>query len=236
MNRKTATRAFRRKHITRETSLLKAVSARPYTLPELDYDFGALEPHISGRIMELHHGKHHAGYVKNTNLTIAQLEEARATDDFTRLAALEHALAFNLSGHVLHSIFWKNMTPKGGGRPDGALARAIDASFGSFEKFRRQLTEVASTIMGSGWAALVWEPVGERLIATQIHDHQSNLAQGGVPLMVIDAWEHAYYLQYQNQKTVFFEALWHLWNWKDVAERFAAAGRLDLLVPGGASG
>ena len=212
----------------------KAASVPRYTLPELDYDFSALEPHISGRIMELHHGKHHAGYVKNTNLMITLLEEARATEDLTRLAALERALAFNLSGHVLHSILWKNMTPKGGDRPDGALARAIDRDFGSFETFRRQLTEVASTIMGSGWAALIWEPVGGRLLATQIYDHQSNACQGGVPLMVIDAWEHAYYLQYQHQKTFFFEAVWHLWNWKDVAERFAAAQRLNLLVPGGA--
>jgi Fe-Mn family superoxide dismutase len=220
----------------RSFSSPKAVLAPRYTLPELDYDFGALEPHISGKIMELHHGTHHAGYVKSTNLTLTLLEEARATEDFTHLAALERSLAFNLSGHVLHSILWKNMTPKGGDRPDGALAGAIDRDFGSFEKFRRQLTEVASTIMGSGWAALIWEPIGERLLATQIYDHQSNLSQGSVPLMVIDAWEHAYYLQYQNQKSAFFEAVWHLWSWKDVAERFASARSLNLLVPGGARG
>ena len=185
-----------------------------YTLPELDYDFGALEPHISGKIMELHHGEHHAGYVKNTNLTITLLEEARATEDLTSLSALERALAFNLSGHVLHSILWKNMTPKGGDRPDGALAQAIDKDFGSFEKFRRQLTEAALTLMGSGWAALIWEPIGKRLLVMQIFDHQSNLIQGGVPLMVIDAWEHAYYLQYKNQKAAFFVAAWRLWNWR----------------------
>jgi len=186
-------------------SFPQAVPAARYALPDLDYDFGALEPHISGKIMELHHGKHHAGYVKNINLTITLLEETRATEDFTRLEALERALAFNLSGHVLHSILWKNMTPKGGDRPDGALAHAIDENFGSFEKL-------------------------------QIYDHQSNLGQGGVPLMVIDAWEHAYYLQYQNEKRSFFEATWHLWNWNDVAERFAAARRLNLLVPGSAGG
>jgi len=213
----------------------KAVIEPRYTLPELDYDFGALEPHISGKIMELHHGKHHAGYVKNTNLTITLLEEARATEDVTRLAALEQTLAFNLSGHVLHSILWKNMKPKGGDRPDGALASAIDKNFGSFEKFQRQLTEIASIIMGSGWAALIWEPIGDRLLATQIHDHQSNLIPGGVPLMVIDAWEHAYYLQYRNQKTAFFDAAWHLWNWEDVADRYAAARR-HLFVPGGPCG
>jgi len=205
----------------------------PYTLPDLDYDFGALEPHISGAIMELHHGRHHAAYVENANATLTRLDEARAMEDFTRLAALERALAFNLSGHILHSIFWKNLVPQGGDRPDGDLARTLDRDFGSFDKFRRQLSEVAATIMGSGWAALIWEPLGKRLLITQIYDHQSNLSQGGVPLMVIDAWEHAYYLQYQSRKAEFFEAVWHLWNWRDIAGRFEAARRLDVGVTAG---
>jgi superoxide dismutase, Fe-Mn family len=201
---------------------------KPYTLPDLSYDYSALEPQISGKIMELHHGKHHATYVKNANSVLEQLDEARQKDDFARLAALERALAFNLSGHILHSIFWKNMIPKGGGEPRGDLAGAIQKDFGAFERFRKQLTEVASTIMGSGWAALVWEPIGKRLLITQIYDHQSNLAQAGVPLMVIDAWEHAYYLQYENRKTEFFEAVWKLWNWQDVAARYASALQLDI--------
>jgi Fe-Mn family superoxide dismutase len=201
---------------------------KPYTLPELPYDYNALEPYISGKIMELHHGKHHAGYVKNANSVLEQLDEARQKDDFARLAALERALAFNLSGHVLHSIFWKNMMPKGGGEPRGEFASAIQKDFGEFKRFRKQLTEVASTIMGSGWAALVWEPIGKRLLITQIYDHQSNLAQAGVPLMVIDAWEHAYYLQYENRKAEFFEAVWKLWNWQDIAARYAAALQLNI--------
>jgi Fe-Mn family superoxide dismutase len=201
---------------------------KPYTLPDLPYDHSALEPQISGKIMELHHGKHHAAYVKNANSVLEQLDEARQKDDFARLAALERALAFNLSGHILHSIFWKNMIPKGGGEPRGDLAGAIQKDFGAFERFRKQLTEVASTIMGSGWAALVWEPIGKRLLITQIYDHQSNLAQAGVPLMVIDAWEHAYYLQYENRKTEFFEAVWKLWNWQDIAARYASALQLDI--------
>jgi len=201
---------------------------KPYTLPDLSYDYSALEPQISGKIMELHHGKHHATYVKNANSVLEQLDEARQKDDFARLAALERALAFNLSGHILHSILWKNMIPKGGGEPRGDLAGAIQKDFGAFERFRKQLTEVASTIMGSGWAALVWEPIGKRLLITQIYDHQSNLAQAGVPLMVIDAWEHAYYLQYENRKTEFFEAVWKLWNWQDVAARYASALQLDI--------
>jgi Fe-Mn family superoxide dismutase len=209
--------------------------AEKYILPDLQYDYGALEPHISGKIMELHHNKHHAAYVSNANATLDRLTEARTKEDFTRLAALERALAFNLSGHVLHSIFWRNLTPKGGGEPSGELGSAIKRDFASFDKFKRQLIEVATSIMGSGWAALIWEPVSQQLLTTQIYDHQSNLSQGGVPLMVIDAWEHAYYLQYQNQKTAFFEAVWQLWNWEDIANRYAAATRLDLELPGGAA-
>ena len=194
-----------------------------YTLPELPYGFGALEPNISALTMELHHDKHHAAYVKGANTALEQLDEARAKGDYSRLAALERSLAFNLSGHILHSIFWTNLMPKGGGQPEGELARAIARDFGSFDHFKRQLTEVASTIMGSGWGALVWEPLGGRLLTTQIYDHQSNLSQAGVPLMVLDAWEHAYYLQYKNQKTAFFDAIWNLWNWKDISARFERA-------------
>lgn len=195
----------------------------PYTLPDLPYDFSALEPHISGAIMELHHGKHHAAYVKNSNDVLEKLDKARQQEDFSRVAALQRILAFNLSGHILHSILWQNMTPKGGDMPSGNFANALQRDFGTFERFRKQLTEVASTIMGSGWAALVWEPIGKRLLITQIYDHQSNLAQAGIPLMVIDAWEHAYYLQYQNRKAEFFESVWNLWNWQDISARFASA-------------
>jgi len=201
-----------------------------YTLPDLRYDYGALEPHISGRIMELHHDKHHAAYVKGANTTLEKLDEARDKEDYSRLTALEKALAFNLSGHVLHSIFWQNLSPKSGGRPSGELAAAIQEHFGSFEKLKRQLNEVASTIMGSGWAALVWEPLGSRLLTTQIYDHQSNLNQGGIPLLVLDAWEHAFYLQYENRKADFFEAVWNVWNWGDVAQRFEAARHVNVAL------
>ncbi len=203
-----------------------------YALPDLQYDYGALEPHISGKIMELHHDKHHGGYVKGANTTLEQLGEARDKEDFTKIGALEKALAFNLSGHVLHSLFWQNLSPKGGERLTGDLADAIKRDFGSFEKFRTQLTASASTIMGSGWGALVWEPVSERLMTVQIYDHQSNLTQAGMPLLVLDAWEHAYYLQYQNRKADFFEVVWNCWNWKDVAGRFDAAREISVEVSG----
>jgi superoxide dismutase, Fe-Mn family len=194
-----------------------------YTLPDLEYDYGALEPSISGKIMELHHDKHHGAYVKGANTALEKLAEAREKESFDNLPALERALAFNLSGHVLHSLFWENMAPKAGGRPEGELAAAIDRDFDSFDKFKKQLNAAAASIMGSGWAALVWEPLGERLLVSQIYDHQSNLAQAGTPLLVLDAWEHAYYLQYENRKTDFFEKVWAVWDWEDVGSRFKQA-------------
>jgi Fe-Mn family superoxide dismutase len=203
-----------------------------YKLPDLSYDYGALEPHISGKIMELHHDKHHAAYVKGANTALEQLDEARNKEDFTRLVALEKALAFNLSGHILHSLFWQNLAPRVSGRPSGTLGDAIAEHFGDFEKFKRQLTETASTVMGSGWAALIWEPIGQRLLTTQIYDHQSNLSQAGVPILVLDAWEHAFYLQYQNRKKEFFEAVWNVWNWEDVAHRFDAVRQMDVALAG----
>lgn len=204
-----------------------------YKLPELPFDPGALEPHISGRIIELHHGKHHAAYVKNANATLEALQEARAKSDFSRIPALERALAFNISGHILHSVFWRNLVPKGGGTPAaGALSSAIDRDFGSFDAFKQQMNEAAATVMGSGWAALTWEPVGGRLLVSQIYDHQSNVAQGAAPVMVIDAWEHAYYLQYANEKGQFFTALWNLWNWQEIQERFVRLRDTAGALPG----
>ena len=165
---------------------------------------------------------------REANSTLEQLDEARHKGDFTRLAALERSLAFNLSGHILHSLFWQNLTPKGGGRPDRELDEALTRDFGGFDQFKRQVNQAAATIMGSGWAALVWEPLGHRLLTTQIYDHQSNLSQAGIPLLVLDAWEHAFYLQYQNRKTEFFEAVWSVWNWQDVAERYRAARQVNV--------
>lgn len=207
-----------------------------YVLPDLDYDYGALEPHISGRIMELHHGKHHRAYVDGANKTLEQLQEARRSGNLDRAGLLAQTLAFNLSGHVLHSVFWKNMGPGGGGRPSGELAQAIDRDFGGFDPFKQQFSKTAATSMGSGWAVLLWDTLSSQLLIAQVHDHQSNTIQGGVPLLVLDAWEHAYYLQYQNDKVKFFEAVWNVWNWKDVAQRFEEAQRSSLRVGNGAAG
>jgi len=201
-----------------------------YTLPPLPYGYAALEPHISAEIMELHHDKHHQAYVDGANKTVEALIEARAKDDLRHVAALERQLAFNVSGHVLHSIFWRNLSPEGGGKPEGGLALAIERDFGGFGAFEKQLRQVAATIMGSGWAALTWDPVSRRLGTTQIYDHQSNVTQAGIPLLVIDAWEHAYYLQYRNKKADFFAALSNLWNWEDVEQRLLRAQTLDLAI------
>ena len=194
-----------------------------YTLPDLGYDYGALEPHVSAAIMELHHDKHHAAYVKGANQALEKLASAREKDDFGTINQLEKNLAFHLSGHVLHSVFWTNLSPDGGGEPSGPLMEQIGTDFGSFERFRTQMNEAAATIQGSGWALASWEPTGGRIIVQQVHDPQGNHGQGTDPLLAIDAWEHAYYLQYKNEKAAFFDALWNVFSWKDVASRLEVA-------------
>jgi superoxide dismutase, Fe-Mn family len=199
-----------------------------YTLPELTYDYAALEPHLSARILELHHDKHHAAYVKGANTTLEKLADARTTDEFGTINQLEKNLAFHLSGHVMHSIFWRNMSPDGGGEPDGDLADAITEHLGSFEACKAQITEASNNVQGSGWGALSWDPVGKRLIVEQVYDHQGNVGQGGPPLLVLDMWEHAYYLQYENRKQEWVDAFWNIVDWTDVAKRFESARTLDL--------
>jgi Fe-Mn family superoxide dismutase len=165
-----------------------------YELPELPYDYSALEPHYSAEVLELHHDKHHKAYVDGANTTFEKLGEARESGDFGTINQLEKNMAFHLSGHVLHSLFWTNMSPDGGGEPDGDLAAAVKEWFGSYDGFRAQLTEAAMNVQGSGWGALSWEPLAGRLIVEQVYDHQGNVGQGGPPLLVLDMWEHAYYL------------------------------------------
>ncbi|MGN7247912.1 superoxide dismutase [Janibacter anophelis] len=194
-----------------------------YTLPDLPYDYGALEPAMSGEILELHHDKHHATYVKGANDTTEKIAEARDKGDLSGIVGLEKTLAFNVSGHVLHSIFWENLSPDGGDKPDGALGTAIDEHFGSFDKFRAQLTAATQTTQGSGWGVLAWEPLGQRLLVTQVYDHHGNVATGMTPLLAFDAWEHAYYLQYKNVKPDYIEKLWDIVNWNDVSARLEAA-------------
>jgi len=200
-----------------------------YSLPDLPYDYGALEPHYSAEVLELHHDKHHAAYVKGANDTLEKLDAARSSDDFAAIVGLQKSLAFNVSGHVMHSLFWKNLSPDGGGKPEGELQAAIEEHFGDFEAFKAQLTAVTTSIQGSGWGALAWEPIGQRLIVEQVYDHQGNVGNGSGPVLVIDAWEHAFYLQYKNVKADYVEAIWNIVNWADVAERFAKVRSFTLV-------
>lgn len=194
-----------------------------YTLPELPYDAGALAPHISGKIMELHHDKHHQAYVTGANTALEKLAAARDSGDLAAVNLHEKNLAFNLGGHVNHSAFWRNLSPDGGDAPVGELAAAIDADFGSFDKFRAHFTAVAAGVQGSGWAVLAWDAVGQRLIIVQLYDQQSNIVLGLVPIVLLDVWEHAYYLDYLNVRPDYIKAWWNVVNWADAQQRFAAA-------------
>jgi Fe-Mn family superoxide dismutase len=194
-----------------------------YTLPDLPYDYAALEPHISARIMELHHDKHHATYVAGANTALEKLAEARTGGDLTYINQLEKNLAFNLGGHVNHSVFWTNMSPDGGDKPTGELAAAVDEFFGSFDGFRAQFTAAATGLQGSGWAVLGWDPLGSKLLIHQLFDQQGNTVLGTIPVLQLDMWEHAFYLDYFNVKADYVKAWWNIVNWENVAQRFEAA-------------
>ena len=195
-----------------------------YKLPELPYDFNALEPVISAEIMTLHYSKHHATYVANLNKALEQLAEAEQKNDIAAQIALQSAIKFNGGGHVNHSIFWTNLAPvsKGGGTPpEGAIAQAITRDFGSFDKFVETFSAKTVAIQGSGWGWLGYNKGNGHLeIATC--DNQDPLAvKGLIPLLGIDVWEHAYYLQYKNVRAEYVKSLWKIINWKNVAERYA---------------
>ena len=196
-----------------------------YQLPDLPYDYSALEPHYSARQVELHHDKHHAAYVKGANDTLEAFEAFRAdgATDMAKLRGLERALAFNVSGHLLHSLFWPSMSPEGGGEPEGEMKAAIAEAFGSVDALKKQLSLATTSLFGSGWGALVWEPMAGKLMVEQIYDHQANMSPANLPLLVIDGWEHAFYLQYENRKDEWLAAFWNIVNWDRVAARFEHA-------------
>ena len=194
-----------------------------YALPDLPYDYAALEPYISGEIMELHHDKHHSTYVKGINTAVEQLAEARETETFGSLSTLEKNLAFHLGGHVNHSVFWPNMSPDGGDKPTGELAQVLEEYFGGFDRFRAHFEANALGVQGSGWSVLTWDMVAQRPYIIQHFDHQGNVPICMVPLLMLDMWEHAYYLQYKNDKATFVKQWWHIVNWADVQARFERA-------------
>ncbi len=200
----------------------------PHQLPDLPYAYDALEPFLNEETMHLHHDKHHAGYVKGLNEAEEKIKAAQQSGDFSAIRTLCDAVAFNYSGHLLHSLFWNNMSPAGGGEPEGELAAQINKAFGSFATFKAQFLSASNSVQGSGWGVLAWQPLRSQLVILQAEKHQ-NLAQWGVvtPMLVLDVWEHAYYLQYQNRRPEFTEGFFDVINWDDVATRLAAAKEND---------
>ena len=194
-----------------------------HTLPDLPYPYNALEPYISEEIMKLHHDKHHRSYVDGLNRAEIKLKTARETNDFSFIKHWSRELAFHGSGHYLHTIFWRNMSPNGGGSPQGMLKGEIQHYFGSFEAFKKQFSEAAKQVEGVGWALLVWSPRARHLEVLQSERHMLLTQWDTIPLLVLDVWEHAYYLQYKNNRAEYVDKWWSLVNWHDVEMRFEKA-------------
>ena len=201
----------------------------PHQLPPLPYDYDALEPHIDEQTMRLHHDKHHQSYVDGLNKAEQKLAEARSTGDFTLVKHWERELAFHGSGHMLHSIFWPNMTPKGGGEPSGELSQALKADFGGFDGFKNHFQATATAVEGGGWAILAYQTLTGQLVILGVEKHQDLTQFGCIPLLVLDVWEHAYYLKYQNRRPEYVKAFFNVINWKDVEARYrkARAARIE---------
>jgi len=206
------------------TQSLSVVHRSKHTLPDLPYDYNALEPTISAEIMKLHHSKHHATYIANLNAAEEKLADAQAKNDVNAIIALAPALKFNGGGHLNHSIFWKNLSPKGGGEPSGELMDAIKRDFGSFENMKTRLSGSTVGVQGSGWGWLGYNKVTKRLeITTCGNQDPLEATTGLVPLFGIDVWEHAYYLQYKNVRPDYVKNIFNIANWADVAERLSKA-------------
>eukprot|EP00741_Cyanophora_paradoxa_P006032 tig00000970_g5850.t1 len=196
------------------------------SLPDLPYDYGALEPIISGEIMKVHHDKHHRAYVTNYNVALEKHAAAEAKGDTAAMIALQPALRFNGGGHVNHSIFWTNLAPKnagGGVMQPGALSKAIETDFGGLPKFIEKFNAATVAVQGSGWGWLGYDKVNDKLVISTMPNQDPLSLTGFVPLLGIDVWEHAYYLQYKNMRADYLKAIWEVVNWKNVAERLEAA-------------
>lgn len=193
---------------------------KTYSLPDLPYGYGELAPYISEEQLKIHHDKHHAAYVNGANLLLEKLDKSK--EEELDLKCFSKAFGFNVGGFVLHTLFWKNLAPKnkgGGGQPQGEIARHIDNNFGSFSKFKADFTRMAMSVEGSGWAVLAYCEMTERLIPMQIEKHNFNIYPTLHIIMVLDAFEHAYYIDYKNEKAKFFEAFWEIVNWEEVNKR-----------------
>ncbi|AIM15491.1 MULTISPECIES: superoxide dismutase [Neobacillus] len=200
-----------------------------HKLPALPYSYDALEPYISAEIMRLHHDKHHRSYVEGLNKAELNLKQARERNDYSLVKHWSRELAFHGSGHYLHSIFWNNMSPNGGGAPKGMLRDEINRYFGSFQTFKKHFSEAAKQVEGVGWSILVWSPRAKHLEILQSERHMLLTQWDTLPLLVLDVWEHAYYLQYKNNRADYVENWWNIVNWDDVERRFERARDLTLL-------
>ncbi|MFH1471231.1 MAG: superoxide dismutase [Candidatus Micrarchaeota archaeon] len=197
-----------------------------YELPKLSYGYGDLAPHISEEQLKLHHEKHHQAYVNGANAALEKIDKARKDNSDLDMKALLKELSFQVSGHVLHSLFWANMAPVmkgGGGAPSGELAKTIEREFGSFERFKKEFAQAALTVEGSGWGALVYCTKTKRPMLMQVEKHSVNVYPGFKVLVVLDVWEHAYYIDYKNLRAKFIENFWNVVNWKEVEKRFTEA-------------
>ncbi|MFJ7678085.1 superoxide dismutase [Peribacillus sp. NPDC097224] len=203
-----------------------SVGIGKHTLPPLPYSYDALEPIISAEIMRLHHDKHHQTYVDGLNKAELMMKKARESNDFSLLKHWEREAAFHGSGHYLHTLFWEGMMPGGGGQPKGDLLKQIERDFGSFEAFKSHFSEAAKQVEGVGWAILVWVPRSRRLEILQSERHMILTQWDTIPVLVLDVWEHAYYLQYKNNRAAYVKKWWNVINWPQTTLRFNKAKRL----------
>ena len=197
---------------------------KPYALPPLHFGYKDLEPYISEAQLQLHHQKHHAAYVNGANAILETLDKNRREGIDGDMKALSKAFSFNAAGHLLHSLFWENLAPaaKAAPKPEGPLAKALDAEFGSFERFKKEFSQAAVSAEGSGWAALVYCRQTNRPLLMQVEKHNTNVIPMFRVLLVLDVWEHAYYLDYKNDRPKFVDSFWNIVHWDAVSERFAA--------------
>ncbi len=190
-----------------------------YKLPQLPYGYKDLEPYVSESLLTIHHQKHHQAYVNGANAILEKMDKARKDGADLDIKAILKELSFNIGGHLLHSLFWKNLMPKGGGEPKGNLAEIINAEFGGFERFKKEFTQAALSVEGSGWAALTFCQQTKRPLIMQIEKHNTNVYPMFNILMVLDVFEHAYYLDYKNDRAKFIETFWNIVNWDEVGKR-----------------
>jgi len=196
-----------------------------YSLPELPYDYSALEPVISAEIMELHHSKHHNGYVTKLNEALEKYHQAETRKEVDLMVELQSAIKFNGGGHINHSIFWTILCPESeaAGKPSGALSEAIDKEFGSFEAFQEKFNAKTAAVQGSGWGWLGYNKAMKRLQIATCSNQDPLSTQGLIPILGVDVWEHAYYLQYKNVRPDYLKAVWRIFNWKNIEDRFEKA-------------